>query len=63
MQSYELFQSFELFQHYAQCMMQEEDFCLSKLRSGTHGLNEVLGKHRGKKGKTECFCVEMSVRM
>ena len=26
-----------------------------KFRSGTHGLNEELGRHRGKKGKTECI--------
>ena len=24
-------------------------------RSGTHGLNEELGRHRGREGKTECF--------
>ena len=23
-------------------------------RSGTHGLNEELGRHRGREGKTEC---------
>ena len=34
--------------------MQEVDFCLSLRRSGTHGLNEELGRHRGRKGKTEC---------
>ena len=27
---------------------------LFKFRSGTHGLNEELGRHRGRKGKTEC---------
>ena len=33
--------------------MQEVD--LFKFRSGTHGLNEELGKHRGRReGKTEC---------
>ena len=25
-------------------------------RSGTHGLNEELGRHRGRKGKTESEC-------
>ena len=25
-----------------------------KCRSGTHGLNEELGTHRGREGKTEC---------
>ena len=27
---------------------------LSKFRSGTHGLNEKLSRHRGKNGRTEC---------
>ena len=37
---------------------------LFKIRSGTHGLIEELGRHRGREGKTECsFCVGMSVRM
>ena len=27
---------------------------LFKFRSGTHGLNEKLGRHRGREGKTEC---------
>ena len=25
-----------------------------KFRSGTHGLNEELARHRGREGKTEC---------
>ena len=28
-----------------------------KFRSGTHGLNEELGRHRGREGRKECFCV------
>ena len=28
---------------------------LFKFRLGTHGLNEQLGRHRGREGKTECF--------
>ena len=28
---------------------------LFKFRSGTQGLNEELGWHRGREGKTECF--------
>ena len=36
---------------------------LFKFRSCTHGLNEELGRHRGREGQTECFCVGMSVRM
>ena len=27
---------------------------LFKFRSGTHGLNEELGRHRGRNGTTEC---------
>ena len=27
---------------------------LFKFRSGTHGLNEELGRHRGREGKVEC---------
>ena len=27
---------------------------LCKFRSGTHGLNEELGRHRGREGKKEC---------
>ena len=27
---------------------------LFKFRSGTHGLNEELGRHRGREGKKEC---------
>ena len=27
---------------------------LFKFRSDTHGLNEELGRHRGREGKTEC---------
>ena len=34
--------------------MLEVDF-LFKFRSGMHGLNEELGRHRGREGKTECF--------
>ena len=32
--------------------MQAVDFCL---RSGTHGLNEEFGRHRGREGKTFFF--------
>ena len=28
---------------------------LFKFRSGTHGLNEELGRHRGREGRKECF--------
>jgi len=28
---------------------------LFKFRPGTHSLNEVLGRHRGKKDMTECI--------
>ena len=36
---------------------------LFKFRSGTHGLNEELGRHRGREGKTKVICVGMSVSM
>ena len=26
-----------------------------KFRSGTHGLNEELGRHRGREGRKECL--------
>ena len=28
---------------------------LFKFRSGTHGLNEELGRHRGREGKSQCM--------
>ena len=34
--------------------MQEVDFCLRLYRSGTHSLNEELGRHRERRGKTKC---------
>ena len=36
---------------------------LFKFRSGTHGLNEELGRHRGGKVRQNVPCVGMSVRM
>ena len=36
---------------------------LFKFRSGTHGLNEELGRHRGGKVRRNVLCVGMSVRM
>ena len=35
-------------------VIQEVYILLFKFRSGTHGLNEELGRHRGREGKTEC---------
>ena len=35
-------------------VMQEHVYSLFKLRSGTHGLNEGLGRHKGREGK--CMC-------
>ena len=32
---------------------------LFKLRSGTHGLNEELGRHRGREGKCRSLFVEL----
>ena len=34
--------------------MLEVDFYLSLGQVYTHGLNEELGRHRGREGKTEC---------
>ena len=34
--------------------IQQELYFLFKFRSGTHDLNEELGRHRGLNGKTEC---------
>ena len=36
---------------------------LFKFRSGTHGLNEELGRHRGRMAGLSVFYVAMSVRM
>ena len=37
---------------------------LFKLHSGTHGLNEELGKHRGREGKCMCnLCGERTVKV
>ena len=32
-----------------------QDFCLNLYRSGTHGLNEELGRHRGREGRSQCM--------
>ena len=32
-------------------------------RSGTHRLNEELGRHREKEGKVDVLCVVLSVRV
>ena len=38
--------------------MQEVDFYLSLGQGYIHGLNEELGRHRGREGKVECtLCV------
>ena len=36
---------------------------LFKFRSGMHGLNEKLGRHRGRNGRTECVYMERNVRV
>ena len=36
---------------------------LCKFRSGTHGLNEELGRHRGREGRKSVCCVGMSVKV
>ena len=38
---------------YMAYVMQGLDFCF-KFRSGMHGLNEELDRHRGREGKVEC---------
>ena len=43
--------------------MQEIDFCLSLGQVYTHGLNEELGRHRGREGKTDVLYLGMNVRM
>ena len=46
--------------NYLQSIYMEYNICdagsrlLFKFRSGMHGLNEELGRHRGREGKTEC---------
>ena len=42
---------------------QEVDFCLNSDRVYTHGLNEELGRYRGREGRRNVPCVGMSVRM
>ena len=44
-------------------VMLEVDFCLSLSQVYTHGLNEELGRHRGREGRTECSLCGVSVRM
>ena len=36
---------------------------LFKFMSGTHGLNEELGRHRGREGSRNVLCVVLSVRV
>ena len=43
--------------------MQLRSGLLFKFRSGTQGLNEELGRHRGRKVRRNVPCVGMSVRM
>ena len=40
-----------------------ESRLLFKFRSGTHGLNEELGRHGGGKVRRNVLCVGISVRM
>ena len=35
-------------------VMLGQDYCLNS-RSGTHGHNEELGRHRGREGRKECL--------
>ena len=42
------------FKKYLHGICDAGDRPLFKFRSGTHGLNEELGRHRGREGKMEC---------
>ena len=42
------------FKRYLHGLCDAETRFLFKFRSGTHGLNEELGRHRGREGKVEC---------
>ena len=42
------------FKKYLHGVCDAESRFLFKFRSGTHGLNEELGRHRGRESKTEC---------
>ena len=42
------------FKKYLHGMSDAGSRLLFKFRSGTHGLNEELGRHRGREGKVEC---------
>ena len=46
------------FKKYLHGVCDAESRPLFKFRSGTHGLNEELGRHRGREGKTECSLCE-----
>ena len=43
------------FRKYLHGACDEGSRLLFKFRSGTHGLNEELGRHRGREGKMECY--------
>ena len=49
------------FKHYLNGVGDAGTRLLFKLRSGTHGLNEELGRHRGREGKYN-LCVICAVR-
>ena len=34
-----------------------------KFRSGTHGLNEELGRRRGREGERSAYCMMMNVKI
>ena len=43
------------FKKYLRGVGDAETRLLFKFRSGTHGLNEELGRHRGREGRKECL--------
>ena len=54
LQVYRLFSKCVEFKKYLHGVSDEGTRLMFKFRSGTHGLNEELGRHRGKEGKSQC---------
>ena len=51
------------FKKYLQGVSDAGTSLLFKFRLGTHGLNEELGRHRGREGKSECTLCGAGVRV
>ena len=52
--NYKLFGNSVEFKKYLHGVCDAGSRLLFQFRSGMHGLNEELGRHRGREGKTEC---------